>query len=328
MNDIETVLCGAGTTTCRVVTRALRGLVGSPATVHAVLAGCEPSAEVGLDGTLDRATYEQLPPAAAVYRAVTDRPFDFPWIGEEATEHIAYLARQGGRGVGGSPAAGRAAFALGARPLHDRLRDIGREAHRRRREVQVVLVVNTAGGTSRGSLQEIGLLAKSALPTAKRRMVLVLPHLGKGVFNHEIQRRARNALTALGILEEGVIHRPRWHHDRDGLVLSEPASLADEILVVSPRYQLDPRAEVLALEGLAEIEVAVARLLEGIAGRTPTWRAVEDRLVDQRELAAEDVGEDRPRFRWLSAGNEGRIWLDPARVHAAVREGLLSPAAP
>ena len=317
MNRILTVILGAGTTTCRIALRGHRAARALGSDAVAVLAACEPAGELGICPG-DGVAYTQIPPDVALIRAITNHPGQHPWLKDGAARDILGRGSNSGVGQGGWPGGGRSAFTLVSAPIFDQLAEIGRDAKRYNRKVECLILVNTPGGTSRGSLMEIGLLAHAALPKAVRRMLVVLPHLQDGVFVHSRRTRALNAYTALAQVKAGMTPR-RWaFHGRNGLQTSAPTTIADEILLTSPYFQLDERASVKELASIDEIVTAVARQVEGIAAGALPYRKMADLVFD----SATDWKPGRP----LSALAETRIWLDDARLRAEVERELIVQA--
>lgn len=282
-----------------------------------VFAAADDPGELGLTG-MDGVRWHPYPDMRDVVRSVADYPEQYPWIPREAIPAMRRLGALDGKGFGGMPGFGRCGYAQVAPDLFNSLRDLHDQAISRGDDVVVDIVTTTFGGTSRGSILEAGLLAKRACREVKvRRNIVVLPSFAIDAPEHLHRKRAQNALSALQIVDEGMTESTRWFAGPNGReeIL---ATLADDVVLFAPAYQADPHATIKALTNQADINVAAARLVAGLAGGERAWQVVRNEGIDTSE---ERIA---PQPRWVGAANEGRIYFDQARLLACAMAALLA----
>lgn len=327
------VLAAAGTDTLRhIVTPALKRLAAEaggevPEHIRTVLWSVESAGDVGLAPLLGpEVVHYKLPPQSALKDRILRLEHEYPYLSPEARTAIVE-----GRGVGtgssASPGKGRAFFSLIAEKVVKRFRAIQREAAVDRRDVIFVLLVQAHSGTSRGSLVDAAALAGRYLDCRYRRAFVVLPM--KDVHAHNYAVHARNALSALSVLEHGMVEASRHVHDpaQVGLDIEpRPERLFDDSMV----FWSDFRTEESVGRGFAtlgEYHAGVSRVLERSLARDPLYAELDDYLNNQqplrgRHLPSPDADAGLYGFH-TSAVNEGRIFLDPKLLEERVRRQLL-----
>lgn len=313
----HTIVLTVGTSSTQIGQLALRQVrsQGDPGRASGVFVFAEEPHFFGIRPA-DGVRWHRLPKMPEVLHAVSEEPEAYPWLTPEAMESMRVLASAPGDGLAASPGAGRVAFTLVAAEVYNSLKVLHDAARSRGDDVEVLIVTTCVGGTSRGSLLEAGLLVQTACPDAAiRRNLLVLPTFAFGAHDHEYRRRAENALSALQIVEEGMVLRDRRFTGPKGRTTIE-ATLADEVLVVAPAYQSDPHGSVKAIDLLADILAAAARIVAGLAGGERAWKELMNRTIDSTEKRVEDLG---GRVRWVCAVNEARVICDQERLMEGVR---------
>ena len=318
----HTIILTVGTSSTQIGQMAMRQVQshGDSDRASAVFVFAEDPGFFGID-QMPGVRWHRLPKMREILRAVTDDPDAYPWLTSEAIGTIRTLASAPGDGLAGSPGAGRVAFTLVAAEVYNSLKSLYDDARTRGDDVEVLIVTCCVGGTSRGSLLEAGLLVQAACPDASvRRNVLVLPSFAAVAHDHEYSRRAANALSALQLVEEGMVLRLRTFTGPNGREAVE-STLADEVLVVAPAYQADPHASVKSIDQIPDILTATARIVGGLAGGERAWKELMNRTMDSTAQRVEKVV--KGRIRWVCAVNEARIVCGEERLLGGVRNNSI-----
>lgn len=325
----HTILVGDGTTSILILLAVMLELraSGRGDRVSAVLVGGEPPDYGAFRGgaLAPNVRYHQLPTLQETFDKVNRDRDAYPWLTEEAQDAVLGLAQGMGDGLAASPGAGRAALVQRAADVWTSLRRLHDEALADGHRVEILIVTTAVGGTSRGSLCELGLIAKSACPEANgRRSIVVLPCFSESAHGHQYAVRANLALAALAIIEDGAVVKQRSFTGKNGKIETINGRLAEEFLLVVPAYQGSGQAELKALRSVAEVIGATARMVAGIGGGDLLWEALFNETLDATPWRDANIGTaSEPRVRWVCAANEARIYFSEARLRLGVMGALL-----